>query len=68
MNHLGIAQDVEAGNGRRYRLVSQPITLARTPARIAHAAPAWGEHTTEMLTEIGYTPSDIEQLQAKAAV
>ncbi|ATA55625.1 Formyl-coenzyme A transferase [compost metagenome] len=68
VNHLGIAQDVEAGNGRRYRLVSQPITLARTPARIAHAAPAWGEHTTEMLTEIGYTPSDIEQLQAKAAV
>lgn len=68
VSHLGVAQEIDTADGRTYRLISQPITLERTPARIASPAPGWGEHTAEMLAEIGYEPSDIARLQAGEAV
>lgn len=67
IQHLQVAKEVPAGE-RRYRLVSQPITLNRTPADIVRSAPGWGEHTTELLTELGYLPEDITRLQREAAV
>lgn len=68
VQHLGVAQEVQAANGRNYRLVAQPITLSRTPAHIAQAAPDWGAHTEELLAEAGYSPEDMARLQAQAVV
>ena len=47
MRHLGVAQSVTGDDGQAYRLISQPVTLTRTPAAIARPAPGWGEHTDE---------------------
>jgi len=68
VRHLGVAQPVEDEAGHAYRLISQPVALTRTPARIARPAPGWGEHTREMLGEIGYAAADIERLYGEGVV
>ncbi|MFT5392433.1 MAG: crotonobetainyl-CoA:carnitine CoA-transferase CaiB-like acyl-CoA transferase [Gammaproteobacteria bacterium] len=49
-------------------LVTTPVKLLGTPGEIRRRAPLLGEHTDEILTEIGYGASDIEQLRAKRVV
>jgi formyl-CoA transferase len=40
------------------------VTLTRTPSPIARAAPKRGEHTEEILAEIGYDPEELKRLKA----
>jgi crotonobetainyl-CoA:carnitine CoA-transferase CaiB-like acyl-CoA transferase len=47
------------------RLVGQPMTLARTPSQIVRAAPRRGEHTEEVLGELGMTPEQIASLKSR---
>jgi alpha-methylacyl-CoA racemase len=44
-----------------------PIKLSRTPARIERPAPGLGEHTTEVLTEAGYSAEDVRDLEESGA-
>jgi CoA:oxalate CoA-transferase len=44
-----------------------PIKLARTPADVHRPAPALGEHTTEVLTEAGYSAEEVQGLQESGA-
>ena len=60
-----MAQSVTGDDGQAYRLISQPVTLTRTPAAIARPAPGWGEHTDEMLAEAGYDAAGIARLRAE---
>ena len=68
VKHLGVAQSVRTTEGSFVHLVSQPVTLERTPAKIANSAPGWGEHTDEMLREVGYTEDEILQLRTEQVV
>jgi formyl-CoA transferase len=43
------------------------MSSSRTPAQVATATPELGEHTEEILAEVGYTASAIEALR-KATV
>ena len=52
--------DVSIQTGSPFRVNSQP-------ARAADPAPALGEHTAEILAELGATPSEIAQLDGKGA-
>jgi len=45
-------------------LVGQPVTLGRTPSTLARATPLRGEHTEEILREIGYTAEDLARMKA----
>jgi crotonobetainyl-CoA:carnitine CoA-transferase CaiB-like acyl-CoA transferase len=42
--------------------------LSRTPADVVTTAPQWGEHTQEMLEEIGYSAKEIAQFQEQGVV
>ena len=44
-----------------------PIKLSRTPASIERPAPALGEHTTEVLTEVGYSAEEVQMLEESGA-
>lgn len=53
----------------------KPVTLSRTAVRVSGAeaegpgrAPALGEHTREVLSELGFTPSEISDLREAGAV
>jgi crotonobetainyl-CoA:carnitine CoA-transferase CaiB-like acyl-CoA transferase len=66
VRHLGIAQDVPNAENRHIRLVSQPVTLSRTPSRMAARPPEFGEQTEEVLAEFGFSADEIAKLrQAK---
>ena len=49
-------------------LVSTPVKLLRTPGEIRSRAPLLGEHTDEILEELGYAKGDVERLRAMRVV
>lgn len=68
VNHLGVAVDVDSRALGKFRVVNQAVRLSRTPARVAGAAPEAGEHTEEILAELGYAKAEIAQLRADKAI
>ena len=67
VRHLGIAQKVAGKDKRALRLVGQPVSLSRTPSRLAARPPKLGEHTDAVLKEFGFSAREIAALhKAKA--
>ena len=68
VKHLQMAQQVPTDDGRTFELVSQPVTLSRTPSRIAARPPEFSEHTDEVLREFGFSADEIAALKRSSAV
>jgi crotonobetainyl-CoA:carnitine CoA-transferase CaiB-like acyl-CoA transferase len=64
VRHLGMVKTVVSSRLGEQRLVGQPVTMSRTPSTIARATPLRGEHTEEVLREIGYTAEDLARMKA----
>ena len=45
------------------KLVGQAMKLSRTPSKLKKAAPEKGEHTREILTELGYNDKEIKNFK-----
>jgi formyl-CoA transferase len=41
------------------------VTLERTPSQLVRAAPRRGEHTEEVLGELGLAAADLAQMKAR---
>ena len=63
VKHLEAAATVHHPRLGDFRIVNQAVKLTRTPASIACATPELGEHTNEVLKEIGYADADLAQLR-----
>src|SRR6476660_5457027 len=61
VKHLGMAQDVPNEDNRHIRLVSQPVTLSRTPGKMVARPPEFGEQTEEVLAEFGFSKDEIAE-------
>ena len=68
VKHLGIVQPVEHETLGRIDLVGQPVTLSRTPSSLRTATPERGEHTDEVLHELGYDAAAIAKLREDGVV
>ncbi|MCP2126942.1 crotonobetainyl-CoA:carnitine CoA-transferase CaiB-like acyl-CoA transferase [Bradyrhizobium ottawaense] len=67
VRHLSIGQDVANDEDRHIRLVSQPLTLSRTPSRMVWP-PEFGEQTNQVLKEFGFGWDEIAGLRGAKVV
>ena len=68
VNHLGIAQPVTHPELGPINLVGQPFTLSRTPGTLRTPTPERGEHTRDVLAELGLSGEEIAALQARNVI
>ena len=68
VKHLGIAQHVPNDENRHIQLVGQPMTLSRTPSKMAARPPEFGEQTEELLAEFGFRTDEIADLRQRKVV
>jgi formyl-CoA transferase len=68
VRHLGIAQSVSSPVLGDITLIGQPIQMSRTPSQLATAAPDRGEHTLEILGELGYTAEQCDDLRKSGVI
>jgi formyl-CoA transferase len=68
VEHLKMAQDVPNDENRHIRLVSQPVTLSRTPSKMVARPPDFGEQTEELLAEFGFGADEIAELRQRKVV
>jgi crotonobetainyl-CoA:carnitine CoA-transferase CaiB-like acyl-CoA transferase len=59
--------DVEASDGSSFRLVPSPLQFDETPPALTRA-PDHGEHTDDILKDIGLTMDEILELKVQGAV
>jgi len=62
VRHLGIVREIATATGV-LRVVGQPVSLGRTPSRNLSAPPGRGEHTDEVLRELGFSEAEIGRLR-----
>jgi crotonobetainyl-CoA:carnitine CoA-transferase CaiB-like acyl-CoA transferase len=68
VKHLGMEQHVPNDENRHIQLVSQPVTLSRTPSKMAVRPPEFGEQTEDVLAEFGFTNDEIAELKQRKVV
>jgi crotonobetainyl-CoA:carnitine CoA-transferase CaiB-like acyl-CoA transferase len=64
---LGLVVETEHPAAGLLRQARPAARFSRTPAKIRRGAPALGEHSEEVLTELGYSAAEIAKLRAEAA-
>src|SRR5881296_2243171 len=68
VQHLGLVKSVEQPGYGTARMLDFPVRASATPGAIRRPAPRLGEHTAEVLTELGLPPSEIERLAAAGVI
>jgi crotonobetainyl-CoA:carnitine CoA-transferase CaiB-like acyl-CoA transferase len=68
VKHLGIATDVVSHERGPTQMVGQPILMSRSKSTIRHPPPLLGQHSAEVLEEIGYTAEEIASLQRAGVI
>jgi formyl-CoA transferase len=63
VKHLGMLKEVVSPRLGKQVLMGQPVTLERTPSTIARATPKRGEHTEEVLRELGIDAGNIDRMK-----
>jgi len=63
VRHVQASAEVEHPRLGKLRIINQPVKLSRTPARLAAATAERGEHTAEVLREIGFDDAAIAEFR-----
>jgi crotonobetainyl-CoA:carnitine CoA-transferase CaiB-like acyl-CoA transferase len=63
VKHVGIVETIERAGGQKpLKVIAQPVVLSRTPSRATRVPPERGEHSTEILSEFGFSKSEVSDL------
>ncbi|MDC0093158.1 CoA transferase [Alphaproteobacteria bacterium] len=65
VKHLGIAQSIETIPFGKTKLVGQPFNLSRSPSSLEQRPPEKGEHNQEVLLDLGFTDSELNDFESK---
>jgi crotonobetainyl-CoA:carnitine CoA-transferase CaiB-like acyl-CoA transferase len=68
IRHLGLIAEVDHPTAGRVRAPGIPVRLSETPASVRRHPPLLGEHTDEVLAELGYTTQEIADLRRGGAI
>jgi crotonobetainyl-CoA:carnitine CoA-transferase CaiB-like acyl-CoA transferase len=66
--HRGMITEVDDATKGKVKQIGIGIKLSHTPGKIRHLGPKVGQHTGEVLTELGYKASKIAELQKAGAI
>jgi crotonobetainyl-CoA:carnitine CoA-transferase CaiB-like acyl-CoA transferase len=68
LNERGFFIDIDHPRAGRTRASGFPVRLSATPAQLRRPAPMLGEHTAEVLGELGLGTAEIEALRVDGVV
>ena len=68
IQHLRMAVPVKHPALGEVRVQAPPVTLSRTPGSVRAHAPDTGEHTDEILGELGFSQAEVRELRAEKVV
>ena len=68
VKHLGIVERLETHLRGPIHLQGQPMKLSRTPSHLVVEPPAAGQHTDEILGELGYGAGEIKGMRERGVL
>jgi Predicted acyl-CoA transferases/carnitine dehydratase len=68
MNHRGMIIEMEHPVEGKIKSVGFPVKFSEQPYTVRMSPPTFGQHTDEVLQEVGYTPETIKELRDKGVV
>jgi len=68
VQHLGLVKSVEQPGYGTARMLDFPVGASATPGTIRRPAPGLGEHTAEVLAELGLPKSEIDRFATAGIV
>jgi crotonobetainyl-CoA:carnitine CoA-transferase CaiB-like acyl-CoA transferase len=68
VKHLGIARPMPHPTRGEVAIVNQAVSMSRTPSVIDRPTPGLGQHTEEVLGELGYSKDEVAALKRSKVV
>jgi formyl-CoA transferase/CoA:oxalate CoA-transferase len=66
--HREMVKELDHPKAGKVKVTGIPIKLSDTPGEVETAPPVLGQHTQEVLTELGYNDKDLEKLKQEKVI